>query len=260
MNIREGCQQRRNEWLERNAQPKNRYIVPSVKNPPTRWQKPGPMNRADWVYFHKWILRQYYPSHEQKQQQSDPIAKKLPALMQPIPGVFIWRQPRNLGGNKAHKEAIKRLSKPRNPRRNYVAPSKNIFTYRPWIGNGPPPRLERGRPRKTPKIPLWFQHDELEIDFWSKLRFPVSRGAKRAVASKRWINLSLPRCSLPKPIERPPKRQKMSPRQWRSHQRRLSYLSLPNPRVLAELCCTSFRNLCPQCGCPLCCPFSNLMN
>lgn len=258
MSIRQGSQERWNEWVERNAQPKNRYIVPS-KSKPTRWQKPGPMSREDWEYFHKWILGQYYPPRVQK--PSKPITNKLPAIMEPIPGVFICQLSRDLGDNQAHKEAIIKLSKPRNPRRKYVAPPKDNFTYRPWIGDRPPPRLERGRPRKKPKIPLWFQHDKLEIDFWSKLRFPVSRGAKRAVASKRCINLSLPRCCIAKPIERPPpKRQKMSSRQWREHQRRLSYLSLPNPRVLAELCCSPLRNLCPQCGCPLCCPFSNLLN
>lgn len=140
---------------------------------------------------------------------------------------------------------FQRLSQPKWQREKYVPPAKEVFPYRPHIRGRCPPLPEKGRPSRKPKVPCCFQHKDLEIEFWSNIRFPVSRKALCAQPKKAIITLSKPReypppqhCPIP---DRPdcdciPRRNKMTPMQWRLHRQRLEFLAKPPPRVLAELC------------------------
>lgn len=256
----ESGQRRWPEWVERMAQPKIIYKMPSNEKP-TRWQKPGPMSRDDWKNFYKWV------SHQRPAPIGEKTTEKIKTkstskmdfsnrVMEPVPGVFIIQEQRLVTQQEtqnAREELRKELSRPRYVRKKYVSPPKEVFTYCPCIRKGKPRRPERGRPKK-PKVPCCFQNADIEWDFWSKIRFPVSRRAKRAKTTQRDIELSKPRCYPSKPIEKPPKRRKMSLSQWRRHQLRLLYLAMPNPRVIADLCSRSSRiQLCPDCKCPCCC-------
>lgn len=237
------------EWVERISQPRVTYKMPSNAKP-TRWQKPGPMSRDDWTNFYRWVSAQRTPTRKKEIERKSVSKKDVPnPVMEPIPGVFIIQEQRKIRQDEirnSREQLIKVLSTPRNVRKKYEAPAKEVFAYRPWIPNSKPPRPERGRPFKKTKVPRWFQFDSNKLDFWCDLRFPVSSRAKRAVPSRKIIALSQPKFYPEKPIEKPPKRKKMSSLQWRRHQLRLLYLAMPNTRALAELCA----NLCPGCGYP----------
>ncbi|XP_041565002.1 uncharacterized protein LOC108135789 isoform X2 [Drosophila elegans] len=143
------------------------------------------------------------------------------------------------------KENQQRLSRPRWQREKYVPRPPEEFPYRPHITGRSTPRPERGRPVKKPTVPCCFQHEDLEAEFWANMRFPVSRKALRACASKKICELSKPRqfprkthCLVPE--DQSARRRKMSPRQWRHHLERLEFLCKPNQPVLAKImCCCS---------------------
>ncbi|EDX12345.1 uncharacterized protein LOC6727462 [Drosophila simulans] len=221
------------KWCDRNSRPKSSIPTPAVRPEPTRWQKPGPMSRNEWANFYKTYQVDTMVHNERLQggkqkRDSKPIVEK-PSVAEVIP----------------LRENPYRLSMPRWQRQKYIPPPPEQFPYRPQIiGQSAPPRPEHGRPVQRPVVPCCFQHVDLENEFWSNLRFPVSRKALTARPSKKIYELARPRqypqkchCSVPNNEEEVPKRRKMSPREWRHHLQRLEFLSKPNPRVLADLLC-----------------------
>ncbi|XP_017968816.1 uncharacterized protein LOC108660066 [Drosophila navojoa] len=260
------------QWVDRNAKPKNTFVAPSVRLPPTRWQKPGPMNREQWIHFYKWAKKNARPppAHRaelaQRQMQA-PTQIQQPKLSpfdpySPLIYMYIASEMHaNRQKEKSLQQHFETLSQPKHKRKKYVKPPKREYPYRPQLCNRPPPRPERGRPVAKPKVPCCFQHENLRLDFWSKIDYKISPNALRAKASKKVVELAKPRtyppkphCPLPaKPEEPVPKRTKMSARQWREHRIRLNSLSLPNPRVLEELSnrcnCPHFQCICKLCGC-----------
>ncbi|XP_064549234.1 uncharacterized protein LOC135435907 [Drosophila montana] len=274
------------EWAERNAKPKLKYSVPNMPQPPTRWQKPGPMDRQEWIDFHKWAKVNARPLQHQPEPKSaaapTPMPNPIPDRSTPIsPLVFICVAS-ELQAERDRKSEIQEnlvnLSQPKYRREKYSAPPKREHAYRPQLSNRPPAKPERGRPTEKPKVPCCFQHEELKINFWSNMRFKISRNALKAKPSKKCAELAKPRtyppklhCPLPPNTdEQIPKRKKMSAKRWREHLMRLEFLSLPNPRVLADLD-LSFPNLigpamqvgclCKYCGRPTSKPvYYNLMD
>ncbi|XP_017085016.2 uncharacterized protein LOC108117211 [Drosophila eugracilis] len=224
------------EWCERNSKPKSLNLTPVARPEPTRWQRPGPMGRNEWANFH---------SSYQK-------------------NVELHKALRLLGGKQkeARKEKVKkltteevktlrenqdRLTIPKWQRKKHIHPPPKQFPYRPQLSGRKKPSPEPGRPVKKPFVPCCFQHEDLETDFWAKIRFPISRRALTATPSRKICELAEPRqfppkthCSWPNSYENhKPKSQKMSPRQWRIHLQRLEFLSKPKPRILPPrmVCC-----------------------
>lgn len=258
------------EWVDRNSQPKQRYIYPT-RFPPTRWQKAGPMSRDQWVKFYKWLETNGERNPQNKQARPKPIPKENRQL---IPGVFFCVE------NQIKEEREKRhqlqtklesLSQPKLRTEKFVKPAPRPFAYRPQLSYHGPPRPEVGRPIKKPPVPCCFQHEDVEAAFWANIRFPVSKKALRAHPTQKIIELAQPRtyppkqhCKIPvKKEDQPRKRKKMSSKQWRQHLARLEFLSRPNPRVLAELpCCRcpkclKYESICELCGCRKNCPLHN---
>ncbi|KRF83687.1 uncharacterized protein [Drosophila virilis] len=264
------------KWVERNAKPKIKFSVPQLPQPPTRWQKPGPMDRQQWIDFHKWAKVNACPLQQRPKRKSrsapEPTPNLKPDRSIPIsPLVFICvasELQAERDRKRELKEKIEILSQPKYKREKYLPPPKREHPYRPQLPYRPPPKPERGRPTEKPKVPCCFQHEELKINFWSNLRFKISPQALKAKPSKKVVELARPRTYPPKlhcPLpankdEKIPKRKKMSAKQWKDHLMRLDFLSQPNPRVLADLA-LSFPDLivgaglqvgclCKYCGCP----------
>ncbi|XP_046804334.1 uncharacterized protein LOC124419353 [Lucilia cuprina] len=206
-------------WIQKNCQPKFRQYprpLPSF----SRWAKRGPMTRSDWVKFYKWAdlkaeAKQLpKPPEEPKKKRKKRFKITLEDLL----------------------EDIEKLSAPKMPREKYQFPQPINYPYAPKIHWNEPAKRDPGRPFPTPKVPFDFQHIELEIDFWSKLRFPVRPEALRYTPSKNILNLSQPRitpplephCPIPpKPLEYVEPRKRMTRSQWKEHQKRLAYLAMP---------------------------------
>ncbi|KRF99891.1 uncharacterized protein Dwil_GK28195 [Drosophila willistoni] len=229
------------DWLERNSRPKPIFRSPCAPEP-TRWQKPGPMNRDEWVNFYKWCLVNAVP-----QFPAQNPGQSYNRLSSGYGKSF--NSTKNEKRKKHLEEVASALSQPRWQRNKYHAPPKPEFPYRPNLGYYKAPKPERGRPVEKPKVPCCFQHDDIKAEFWSTIRFPVSKRAQHAVPSRKICELSRPRTAKPHcPFpeirnDKPPRRTKMSSRQWRAHLQRLDYLAKPSPRALAELAC----------NCRICC-------
>ncbi|XP_034486008.1 uncharacterized protein LOC117790622 [Drosophila innubila] len=256
------------DWVERNAQPKQRYIIPS-RSKPTRWQKPGPMTRDQWVSFYKWLEARGGTNHQNAQPTTRLEPNPSPNRQerrQVIPGVFfcVNSQMKDKREKRRQLQAkVEKLSQPRIIREKFVAPPIVPFAYRPQLSYRDPPRPEIGRPVPKPPVPCCFQHEDIEAAFWANIRFPVSKKALRAKTTQKMYELAQPKSYPPKPHcpipkntnDQPRKRKKMSRKQWRQHLARIDYLSMPNPRVLAELpscdCrnCLQFKSRCELCGC-----------
>ncbi|XP_017060745.1 uncharacterized protein LOC108101067 [Drosophila ficusphila] len=227
------------EWCDRNSKPKSPRLTPRVRPEPTRWQKPGPMDRNDWANFHSRYQIEAAAAVENVLRMEGGIQKKCGK---------VCKEKKTSEDIESLKENEQRLSMPRWQRKKYIPPPPEEYPYRPRITGKPVQCPERGRPVKRTAVPHCFQHIELEIEFWANLRFPVSQNALRASPKKKILELSRPRKCPPKPHcpgpnnseDQMPRRRKMSPRQWRLHLQRLEFLSRPNQRVLAELlcCCT----------------------
>ncbi|XP_033245828.1 uncharacterized protein LOC108155316 [Drosophila miranda] len=215
------------EWVERNSKPlvRKRHREERIL---TKWQKKGPMKKKDWKKFYHWATTKAAPQER------------------------TFKEEENLyqaGGGKAGgsmdwmdlDEKLVELAKPR------IVNKKHQFhdddsPYNPVITVGQPPHRDRGRPFQPPSVPCCFQHNEVEADFWSQLRFPVRKEALKGQASPRIIDLARPRtlpptphCPIPPktpaPLDvPPPKRKKFTPQGWRLHQIRLTYLSQPMNR------------------------------
>ncbi|XP_017103310.2 uncharacterized protein [Drosophila bipectinata] len=222
------------EWCERNSKPKPPFYTPFTRPNPTRWQKPGPMGRDDWANFHK----QYQGSSriEMARQQAGGRVNSNRTVYKKA------SEPPARGNDSCN--VFERLSQPRWQRKKHVPPKKEVFPYRPHIMGRHPPQPEKGRPVRKPKVPCCFQHKDLEIEFWSNIRFPISRKALLAVPRQSILALSKPR-EYPPPQHCPiplrpddmfvPRRNKMTAHQWRLHRQRLEFLAKPNARVLAAL-------------------------
>ncbi|XP_017036008.1 uncharacterized protein [Drosophila kikkawai] len=198
---------------------------PTVYQGPTRWQKPGPMGRNEWANFHS-----RYQTNVTSAAGTKVSDERLSTL---VSGFSLSSEDHD-----SHMANLRRLSTPRWQRSKYIAPPKEVFTFRPRMTERPCPCPERGRPAKKPKVPCCFQHEDLEAEFWANIRFPVSQRALRAFPTMKTCRLAQPRKKISPYIlfeEEVPCRRKMSPRQWRCHLQRLEYLSKPNFRVLAEL-------------------------
>ncbi|XP_023166090.2 uncharacterized protein LOC111596209 [Drosophila hydei] len=237
------------QWVDVNARPKNMHVAPSIRQPPTRWQKPGPMDRQQWINFHRWAERNARPAPPQKAPKPKPMPTQRQLTqehLQPHSPLLYMYIASKMHANRHRQEEshdfIANLSQPKVRRKKHVNPPKREYPYRPQLCNRAPPRPEPGRPVEKPKVPCCFQHEILKINFWSNIDFKISTNALKAKASKKIVELAKPRtyprklhCPLPeKPIDRILKR-KMSAKQWRDHQMRLKALSQPNARILDEL-------------------------
>ncbi|XP_030374878.1 uncharacterized protein LOC115624358 isoform X2 [Scaptodrosophila lebanonensis] len=190
------------------------------------------MRRQDWIKFYKWAMV-----------NAQPVEFVLP------PEEHHSERPRAQCSEETlvKPTSLATLSTPRWPRQKVEPSCPQDYPYRPVQSakNLRPRRPEPTRPVCKPVVPCCFQHEELEADFWSELRFPVSKRAQHATASKRIVKLAKPKQYPTKPLHeqcipkkeevKMPKRKRMNSRQWRDHQQRLQYLSKPNARVLAEL-------------------------
>ena len=221
-------------WIRRNCQPKIRRVP--IYRPcyiTTPWAKKGPMTAKDWKRFYQWA-------------DKNAEAKKLPKPSKPP------EEPKLKKKRPSHEEItadellqdIGKLAMPKKPRGKYVPPPREKFTYSPKIHWDEPPKHDRGRPFKPPKVPDEFQHIELEIEFWSTLRFPIRPTALTYQPSANILGLAQPRitppiephCPIPKkPKEYVEPRKRMSKRRWEEHQQRLLYLARPVCRPIMEL-------------------------
>ncbi|XP_065355034.1 uncharacterized protein LOC135949414 [Calliphora vicina] len=214
--------ERQRSWLQKNSQPKVRQITRSLPSF-CRWAKRGPMTRTDWVKFYKWADLRAEAKQLPKPQATpgDEKKKRKRALKITLENLL---------------EDIEKLALPKLPREKYQYPDPIKYPYSPRINRNKPAKHDSGRPFPTPKVPFDFQHIELEIDFWSKLRFPIRPSALKYTPSENILNLAQPRitpplephCPIPeKPLEYVEPRKRMNRRQLREHQKRLAYLSRP---------------------------------
>lgn len=210
-------------WINRNCQPKIRKFLRSTPIF-SRWAKQGPMTRSDWIKFYKWADIKAEAKKIPKpfiSQEVVPQKKRQKTLKMSMEQIL---------------EDIEKLANPKLPREKYQYPAPINYPYSPKIDWFSPPKHDRGRPFPTPKVPMDFQHIELEIDFWSKLRFPVRSAALKYKPSENILSLAQPllkppletHCPIPpKPVEYIEPRKRMSKRQWREHKRRLEDLARP---------------------------------
>lgn len=211
------------EWVERNSKPRERKRRREERIP-TIWQKKGPMKKKDWKKFYSWAAKRAAP-----QQRTFKKEKRLD-------------QPAGKAGEKLDwldlEDKLIELAKPRLVKKKHQF-HDDESPYNPVITWGQPAYRDKGRPFQPPYVPCCFQHDDMEAEFWSQLRFPVRKQALRGHATLRIINLAKPRtlpliphCPIPPrtlaPLDvPPPKRKKFTPQGWRFHQIRLLYLSQP---------------------------------
>lgn len=221
-------------WIRRNCQPKIRCVPiyrPCYKTTP--WAKKGPMTAKDWKRFYEWADKNAEAKTLRKLPKTlgpPKFKKKRPAYEEITPEELI--------------KDIDKLAMPKKPRSKYFPPPPEKFTYSPKIYWNEPAKHDRGRPFKPPKVPIEFQHLELEIEFWSKLRFPIRSSALTYVPSENILGLAQPRitpplephCPIPqKPKEYVQPRKRMSRRRWEEHQQRLLYLARPVCRPVIEM-------------------------
>ncbi|XP_013105195.2 uncharacterized protein LOC106085475 [Stomoxys calcitrans] len=221
------------QWIEKNSQPKRYNFPKPVRLKPTRWAKRGPMARRDWVKFYNWAAKNAAPKppYEPKLRKRDIVdAKKAKESKEPLPYEELMQHAQNM--------AIPRIR-----RNKYEYPPEPQYAYIPQIDPKRRPKRERGRPFRTPEVPPDFQHIELEIDFWSQLRFPIRPSTASYNPSKTILKLAEPKvvpplkqhCPIPeKPVEYIAPRRRMSPLQWREHKRRLEYLAKPIYRPIID--------------------------
>ncbi|XP_017846892.1 uncharacterized protein LOC108603008 [Drosophila busckii] len=221
------------EWCERNAKPKKR-VNPKVQRELTPWQKPGPMKKKDWKQFFEWAMVNAKPKEPKEMEITIPCeADYLPC----------GRPPMEIDSVELAQK-IEELAKPYprkvTPKHEFITP---FYAYSPVIVWGKPPRYDAGRPFKPPDMPGCFPNEDIEGEYWAKLRFPIRPAALRARPTPRILNLAKlhkmppgpPHCPIPAktlaPLEvPPPPRKKFTPRGWKLHQIRLIYLSKPVSR------------------------------
>ncbi|XP_055847739.1 uncharacterized protein LOC129913208 [Episyrphus balteatus] len=207
-------------WAAKNALPKNRYY-PRPKSESTRFQKPGPMSTKDKKRFLKWAMKRSLPK---KIEQIQPKTSE-----KPITKRLLQRKQKNMA---CMMRRIQLLSVPKWPRDKHIPAPQPIYPYSPKIHYRKPPHHDKGRPFQNVLLPHWWYHEELEIDFWRWMRFPISRCAlkykitcnteRMAIAKKYPVK---PHCPYPPRDYSPPDRVKMKPKQWRNHLIRLEYLA-----------------------------------
>ncbi|SPP83766.1 uncharacterized protein LOC117586530 [Drosophila guanche] len=218
------------EWVERNSKPLVRKRHQEERKL-TKWQKKGPMKQKDWKKFFHWAEKRAMPQErkfkEEEQQQQ----------------LFHQASGRAAGSLDVYDQAdkLEELARPRIVNKKHQF-HDNEPTYSPVIVLGQPPHRDKGRPFQPPYVPCCFQHDDVEANFWSQLRFPIRKEALRTSATPRIISLAKPRtlpvhphCPIPPrsldPLDvPPPKRKKFTAQGWRLHQIRLIYLSKPMNR------------------------------
>ncbi|XP_037956534.1 uncharacterized protein LOC119686133 [Teleopsis dalmanni] len=211
------------EWVEKNSQPK-RWYYPREKRELTPWQKPGPMERRDWVRFYHWASKNAIPRELEEPKEEEPTEEEMK------------KKKKKKKSLDELLESLVKLCIPKNPREKYEYPEEEDFPYSPKIDRKQPARKDKGRPFEPPEVPECFQHIDIEIDFWSTLRFPVRPSAQNYKASPTILRLAQPRqpyiynlhCPLPeRKRDVVPVRTKMTKRQWVEHMRRLEYLAKP---------------------------------
>ncbi|KAM7360456.1 uncharacterized protein ACRADG_005462 [Cochliomyia hominivorax] len=222
--------ERQLNWIYKNAQPKIRKF-PRPRPFFSRWSKQGPMSRNEWVKFYKWADNKAEP-------------KKLPPPKATEEDSRKKRKKKSKINMDSLVEDIEKLATPKKPREKYEYPPSIKYPYLPKIDWYEEHKPERGRPFEPPKVPMDFQHIELEIDFWSKLRFPIRPAALKYTPSENILELAQPRvtppvephCPIPpKPMEYVAPRKRMSKRQWLEHLKRLEYLASPVDRSVIEI-------------------------
>ncbi|XP_067614397.1 uncharacterized protein [Eurosta solidaginis] len=230
------------DWVEKNALPK-RFEFPRPKREVTRWQKRGPMTRRDWVHFYRWAAKNAMPREIPPPHCDD----KPPAAKDAEDGKKKKKEKKKKTYTFAELiEHAAQISQPRDPREKYEYPPPPDYPYAPKISLKEPAKKDPGRPFKPPTVPKWFNHLELETEFWSTLRFPIIQAALNYKPTANVLRLALPRmvpplrphCSIPEPpIEFIPPRRRMTYRQWREHLRRLEYLAKPVARPYYDDMC-----------------------
>lgn len=235
------------QFIDRNANPKNHFF-PRPPRELTRWQKRGPMSRKDWARFYHWASENAVPRPDAVTLLANKDARRAKRLQKLKKPEILPRKTRNhrkvVIVDKRLSEVFKHLGKlsaPKTPRKKYERPEIN-YPYAPLINSKGSPKKDPGRPFPLPIVPERFYHQELEIDWWSQLRFQISRSALKHKPTLKEILMSKPRvspplvshCPVPEPIpEIIPKRQRMTYKQWKEHLRRLEYLSKPNNGFLS---------------------------
>ncbi|XP_075145720.1 uncharacterized protein LOC142220453 [Haematobia irritans] len=222
------------KWIEKNSQPKRYHFAKPIRREPTRWAKRGPMARRDWVRFYNWAAKNaapkpmYEPKVKKRVDKTDDKKTK---------------EPKERVSYEELMERAETLARPRKRRSKYEYPPEPVFAFIPQLNPKRPPKKERGRPFATPDVPPDFQHDELEIDFWSQLRFPLRPSVFTYNPTENILRLAKPKdvppqkqhCPIPeKPEEYVAPRRRMSSRQWREHKRRLEYLAKPIYRPVID--------------------------
>lgn len=234
------------EWANRNSEPKRRYW-PRPPMEHTIWQKKGPMKRKDWRRFIAWAVenaahrdlreiikrtQERNEKHEEYIRKRDKeMGKKVPKIKKNKPPKFDIME---------ILETVARLARPK-----YYTPKVNLeeeedWPFSPKIHWNKPAHKDPGRPFVPFQIPCCFVHDEVEHDFWSKIRFPVRQAALNYKVSSNIKKLAKPRkypqpihicCFPPPPIyEYVEPRKRMSYNRWQEHKRRLQYLAKPVQR------------------------------
>lgn len=204
-------------WVAKNALPKNHYF-PRPKRTPTRFQRPGPMTEEDKKRFLKWAKSRTQP-------------KWLPvychAIMEKVKKKTLERQ------RAARRQRLLKLAQPKWCRPKYVRPEV-IYPYSPKINCRRPPHRDKWRPFQLVKLPHWWHHTEIEMDYWRFMRFPISICALKHKTTCFDHRMAVPRthppkvhCPYPPRDYSPPDRVRMGPKQWRSHLQRLEYLADP---------------------------------
>ncbi|XP_019892826.1 uncharacterized protein LOC109612849 [Musca domestica] len=221
------------QWIEKNSQPKRyNFPRPCIRREPCRWAKRGPMARKDWVRFYNWAAKNATPKppYQPKIRTKDKEKEKKTEPKEPIPLEELM-------------EHAEKLASPRMRRQKYEYPIPPDYPYAPQIHPKKPAKKDRGRPFKTPEVPPDFQHIELEIDFWSQLRFPTRSSTALYNPTENILKLAQPKvipplkqhCPIPeKPVEYVAPRRRMTYRQWREHKRRLEYLAKPIYRPVTD--------------------------
>ncbi|XP_055922000.1 uncharacterized protein LOC129953168 [Eupeodes corollae] len=211
-------------WVAKNALPKNRYF-PQPKPKPTRFQKPGPMSSEAKKKFLKWAKKRTLPKCDCPKQTTKSIKSKATRKKS--------FKPRKIRRKVIFKMCrTQNLSVPKWPREKYIPPPPPNYPYSPKIHYRKPPHRDKGRPFQNVKLPHWWYHEELELDFWRWMRFPICRSALKYKINLNTRRMAIskaypikPHCPYPPRDYSPPDRVRMKPKQWRDHLKRLHYLA-----------------------------------
>lgn len=218
------------DWVELRSKPK-KVVRPKTpkKRKLTRFQKKGPVN---FPKFKKW--------YKSQMKKLEVVYQKTLKLAAKVKKEKLKRKRKNrIQIEEIDWYRIEELATPRWYTPKYEIPREEDFPYAPKLDLNKPAKKSKGRPFIHQQIPKCFAHEILEMDFWFKYRFRISKAALiytassriKALAEPRVIPQNPPHCPIPANTEYIDPRQKMSPPRWSRHKKYLKFFALPKHKM-----------------------------